>query len=128
MPQMARSWLSNCTYLIDDMVTVEGLNIYGSPWQPTFFDWAFNLDRGAPLKEKWDLIPSTGVDILVTHGPPMGILDKVYDGERVGCEELAKAVKERIKPRLHVFGHIHEEAGRLDQDGIIYVNAATCTL
>jgi Icc-related predicted phosphoesterase len=70
---------------------------------------AFNLDRGAPIKEKWDLIPSNGlVDVLVTHGPPYGILDVTYENLTVGCEELAIAVKDRIKPRLHVFGHIHE--------------------
>jgi predicted phosphohydrolase len=62
-PTLARSMLTNVTYLEDSGVTIEGLRFWGSPWQPRFFDWAFNLERGAPLTEKWNLIP-TGVDVL----------------------------------------------------------------
>ncbi len=77
-------------YLQDSSVEIEGLKIYGSPWQPRFFDWAFNLNRGAELAEKWKLIPDD-TDILITHGPPNGILDEVprkYFVENTGCEEL----------------------------------------
>ena len=64
------------------------LVIYGSPWQPEFHNWAFNLPRGEKIKEKWDLIPND-VDILITHGPPFSKLDYVpYNNINVGCEEL----------------------------------------
>src|SRR5271156_4214435 len=61
-------------YLQDSAVEVMGLKFYGSPWQPFFYDWAFNVTRGQ-LHKYWDLIPS-GLDVLITHGPPKGILDQ----------------------------------------------------
>ena len=73
-PALARGLITNATYLQDELIEALGLRIYFSPWQPRFFDWAFNLDRGAALRAKWDLIPWP-LDVLVTHGPPMGILD-----------------------------------------------------
>lgn len=72
------------------------------------------------------MIPAD-TDVLITHGPPYGIKDYIYDGSNVGCEDLAAAVA-RIKPRLHVFGHIHEDYGQLIKDGTHYVNACNCTL
>jgi len=81
--------------------------IYGSPWQPEFHNWAFNLPRNSEeLKAKWDSIPSN-TDILITHGPPFGYQD-IPGGQsiRVGCEMLRYRVDE-IKPKIHVFGHIH---------------------
>lgn len=122
----SRAWISNATYLQDTRVRIEGLSIYGSPWQPRFYDWAFNLDRGPAIREMWDRIP-VGTDVLITHGPPMGILDRTARGERVGCEELREAVR-RIKPRVHVFGHIHEDHGVHVEDGTTFVNASTCNL
>lgn len=93
-------------YLQDSGCEFEGLKIWGSPWTPTFGDWHFMKDRGAQIKEKWDLIP-IDTDILVTHGPPHGILDTIGPGsEHLGCEELEKVIA-AIQPKLHVFGHIH---------------------
>ncbi len=123
-PAAARALLGHATYLEDSGATIGGLRFWGSPWQPRFFDWAFNLDRGAPLAAKWALIPD-GVDVLVTHGPPHAILDRTLRGEPVGCEELAKALP-RIRPRLHVFGHIHEAHGTLEREGTVFVNASSC--
>jgi Icc-related predicted phosphoesterase len=124
----ARTLLSsNITYLQDSAVEIEGFKIYGSPWQPRFFDWAFNLNRGAELAEKWKLIPND-TDILITHGPPNGILDEVerqYWTENTGCEELRKRV-EIVKPKLHVFGHIHCGYGEKEEFGVKFVNASTC--
>lgn len=110
------------------------ITVYGSPWQPEFMGWAFNLKRGEPLKKKWDLIPA-GVDILMTHGPPHGILDGVgqFDEDvypddasisvrHVGCEELLKALA-RVKPKVHVFGHVHASRGRIERDGTTFINA-----
>lgn len=117
----------NFNYLIDNNFTVEEFNIWGSPWTPEFYDWHFMKERGEELREVWQKIPDD-TDILVTHGPPFGILDKNKMGEPCGCEELTKAV-ERIKPKLHVFGHIHGGYGRMERtwtDGskTIFVNAA----
>lgn len=127
-PEKARALLKHCTYLQDGEVTVEGVRIYGSPWQPWFMDWAFNLRRGAEIKAKWDLIPDD-VQILVTHGPPLGIGDLVVRpagrGERVGCRDLLEAV-ERVKPAYHVFGHIHEGYGITKGSPTTFVNASMC--
>jgi Icc-related predicted phosphoesterase len=122
----ARGWFRHATYLQDEGVTIEGVRFWGSPWQPRFFDWAFNLDRGAPLRAVWARIP-VGVHVLITHGPPFGVLDRTARGEAVGCEELLAAVA-RVRPRLHVFGHIHEAAGRVERDGTTFVNACSCDL
>lgn len=116
-------------YLQDDEIILEGLKIYGSPWQPWFCDWAFNLDRGSALKEKWDMIPQA-LDVLITHGPPLGFLDVLgpdgsQPGVNIGCQDLLEAVK-RLKPRLHVFGHIHEGYGKSQYESIKFANASIC--
>lgn len=111
----------NVIYLQDDFVIVEGIKVYGAPWQPRFFNWAFNLDRGEPLAEKWKMIPDD-TDILVTHGPPFGILDRTKEGLNVGCDDLFNRVLE-VRPKIHVFGHIHEGYGQTNIDGTTYINA-----
>lgn len=98
-------------YLEDSSFTWEGLKIWGSPWQPIFFDWAFNLDE-VSLRRKWDLIPDD-TDILLLHGPPHGYGDGVPERggiRRTGSPSLLKKI-EQVKPRLVVFGHIHEGRG-----------------
>jgi len=123
-----RGILTNAVYLQDEAVYIEGFKIYGSPHSPTFYDWAFNLDRGAPLREKWDLIPND-VDVLVTHGPPWGILDEVANSMKlmnVGCQDLGDAV-DRVKPKVHVFGHIHEGYGTQQEPDTLFVNASINT-
>lgn len=102
-------------YYLEDDLTIfpeteylydKTLTIYGSPWQPEFFNWAFNLPRnGEELRQKWNDIPEN-TDILITHGPPYGILDLTPGGLHVGCELLYDRVKV-IKPKIHIFGHIH---------------------
>lgn len=103
----------------DDMVKV-----WGSPWQPEFYNWAFNLPRqGAELKTVWNMIPSD-VDILVTHGPPHGHLDYVdYAKQNVGCELLRDRI-DLIKPKIHVFGHIHSSYGYKFDGTTHFFNAA----
>lgn len=115
----------NVTYLLDEEIIIENVKLYGSPWQPEFMNWGFNLPRGQALKEKWNLIP-LDTDILITHGPPYEILDYTIRDGPVGCEELYKAVK-RVKPKVHVFGHIHESYGIEKKDGITFVNASMCS-
>jgi Icc-related predicted phosphoesterase len=122
-PGLARSLLPrSITYLQDSAVEIEGLKIFGSPWQPEFQNWAFNLPRGPRLREKWRQIPE-GLDILVTHGPPMGVLDQTPHGEHVGCADLREAV-ERVKPKVHVFGHIHHGHGMERIGTTTFVNAS----
>ncbi len=110
-------------YLMDKMVELNGIKIYGSPWQPRFNDWAFNVDRGAAIAKKWETIPQ-GMDIVMTHGPLYGILDNTYAGLRVGCEELYKKIVE-VKPRYHVCGHVHHSYGTKIMDGTTFVNASS---
>ena len=97
-------------YLMDSGTNIDGLSIYGAPWQPWFHNWAFNLPRdGEQLKRKWEMIPDE-TDILLTHGPPFGVRDQCAGG-LAGCKHLRDEVDNRVKPMLHVFGHIHEGAG-----------------
>lgn len=110
-------------YLQDSFITVEGIKIYGAPWQPRFGNWSFNIDRGIAIKKKWDLIPPD-IDILVTHGPPHCILDNAY-GNNFGCEELRKVV-DTIKPKYHIFGHIHEGYGISEHEYTTFINASIC--
>jgi len=118
--------LTNCIYLEDSMVTVFGINIYGSPWQPYFANWAFNLPRGPPLQQVWAKIPAA-TDILVTHGPPFGHGDTTSDHKVCGDQDLLEMIK-TIRPALHVCGHIHEGYGVTQEGPTVCVNAANNTL
>jgi len=111
------------TYLQDEEVVIDGKKIYGSPWQPRFFDWAFNLDKGESLRKVWAKIPDD-TDVLITHGPPQGILDECRSG-KVGCAELLKRIIE-VKPDWHIFGHIHPTYGYECAHGTTFVNASSC--
>jgi Icc-related predicted phosphoesterase len=121
--------LGRINYLENSSINIDGKNFYGSPVQPWFMDWAFNVQRGAAIKKYWDMIPEAGlVDVLITHGPPMGILDVTapqYGGEHVGCEDLMKQVEISL-PALHVFGHIHGGYGKRTYRGIDFYNASIC--
>lgn len=103
----------------------DNIRIYGSPWQPEFYSWAFNLPKnGIELAGKWEAIPDN-TDILITHGPAFGSLDTVagrqYDN--LGCELLAEKI-ERLKPKIHVCGHIHSGYGYEFKNGTHFFNAA----
>lgn len=126
-PRAAREALGEgLDYLEDSGVAIGGFALWGSPWQPWFHDWAFNLPRGARLAEKWALIP-LGTQVLVTHGPPHGILDRTVSGELAGCRDLADRVR-IVRPALHVFGHIHEGSGTFHDGATTFVNASICDL
>lgn len=109
-------------YLQDSEVIIDGVKFYGSPWQPEFYDWAFNLPRGEKLAEKWSKIPGN-TDILITHGPVYGLLDYAPMGGHVGCEMLYQRVFE-VKPKIHVCGHIHSGYGQKSIDGVEFLNAS----
>jgi Icc-related predicted phosphoesterase len=123
---LARSLLpKGVIYLQDELVEIEGLKVYGSPFQPEFCEWAFNLPRGWPLRKKWEAVPA-GIDILITHGPPMGILDwSSFGNEHAGCADLRQELA-RIKPKIHAFGHIHGAYGIATWANTLFVNASLC--
>jgi Icc-related predicted phosphoesterase len=126
-PMAAKAALTNAIYLEDEAITIDGLKIYGSPWQPEFCCWAFNLPRGEPLKNKWQQIPAD-TNILITHGPAFSMLDQVigrYD--HLGCEDLYNRIGELNNLRLHVCGHIHSGHGVKEHCGVIYANSSICT-
>lgn len=132
------------------------LHVYGSPWSPEFCGWAYNVPRGQASWDTWAKIPgpaaseaaaeeaaaseaaselastssssSSACDILVTHGPPLGRGDLCHDGNRAGCHDLLWHVQERVRPRLHVFGHIHEDHGTSFDGHTLYVNASNVNL
>lgn len=118
----AKSLLNAATYLQDEMVVIDGISIYGSPWQPLFNDYAcdaFALSRGNALDDKWKMIPER-IDILVTHSPPAGIMD--LDGPVAhGCSDLYEAVVTK-QPNLHIFGHIHSNHGSHNNCNTTFIN------
>ncbi len=117
---------SGAHYLDDSGIELEGIKFWGSPVQPFFHNWAFNRMRGPEILKHWKLIPAD-TDVLITHGPPMGILDRIYSGEQVGCQDLLERVRE-IAPRLHAFGHIHEDYGIKEVGETIFINACSVDL
>lgn len=127
-PEMSAQLLAahpGITYLEDSGVEIEGVRFWGSPWQPWFLDWAFNLPRkGEALRETWNRVPMD-TDVLITHGPPHGVLDQVHGGPHLGCEELRIRLAS-VRPRLHIFGHIHDSYGVAKSRRTTYVNACSC--
>lgn len=120
-------------FIDEGLVEVDGLRIWGSAITPWFHNWAWNRFPGDEIQKHWDNIPEN-IDILVTHGPPHGILDGVekfngklceFEIEHCGCPQLLNKVL-NIKPKAHVFGHIHEGSGTYTRDGITFINAAIC--
>lgn len=103
-------------YLEDSGLEFEGLKLWGSPWTPEFCDWHF-MASPEERRKKFALIPDN-TDILITHGPPYGVLDECPSSlgggklRSVGCPHLRERL-EQVKPRLHVFGHIHEGYGQM---------------
>lgn len=102
----------------------DNIHFYGSPWQPEFYNWAFNLPRnGSELMEKWNNIPNN-TDILITHSPAWGYVDQVIGKtEHLGCELLVQRIK-TIKPKIHVCGHIHSGNGYKFDGDTHFINAS----
>ncbi|MES1911444.1 MAG: hypothetical protein MHM6MM_003869 [Cercozoa sp. M6MM] len=134
--------LTDVTLLQDASIEVYGLKIHGSPWQPEFYDWAFNLPPNTErIRVPWRAIPADA-DIVLTHGPVQGLGSLCKGGNHAGCELLLQELAERVRPLLHVCGHIHEDYGAFvlhDQSEVsddtntsavntVFLNASTCTL
>jgi len=126
----AKNILTNCTYLQDSGVEIDGVKFWVSPWVPWFYDWAFmfhewDKQKGGPeAQKKWAEIP-VDTDVLITHGPAYGILDENPRGVLCGCKFLKDRLSE-VKPKIHVFGHIHCSYGKAVCAGTTYINAALC--
>lgn len=129
-PDLARALIrdAGAHYLCDEEAVIAGLRIWGSPITPRFGHWAFNRDRGPDIAAHWEHIPP-GLDILITHGPPHGLGDLTWAGISAGCEDLLDCVRQ-VRPRLHVFGHIHEAHGEYSLPDLPtrFLNVSNCKL
>uniref|UniRef100_A0AC34PU88 Calcineurin-like phosphoesterase domain-containing protein n=2 Tax=Panagrolaimus sp. JU765 TaxID=591449 RepID=A0AC34PU88_9BILA len=124
----AYDMLTNVEYLVDRTIDVYGIKIFGSPWHP-MPGYSFYRSRGQALLHKWNSIPAK-VDVLVTHTPPLGHGDynawNKCDGVLAGCAELLNTVEYRVKPKFHVFGHIHDRHGATTNGHTTFINASIC--
>ena len=119
----AQGVLTNAIYLENSGVIIDGVKFWGSPAQPEFCNWAFNYKRGEDIDRIWGMIPDD-TEVLITHGPPAGIQDWVKPKTAsLGCRDLLHAVI-RVKPKLHVFGHIHGGYGEWRGTTTHFVNAS----
>lgn len=126
-PEVAEALVpKNCIYLNDSSTTIKGVNFYGSPIQPWFGGWAFNRNPGQQIQRHWDMIaPNT--DVLITHGPAYGILDITNIGateEHCGDIQLLRTIHDKVKPKVHICGHIHENNGILQIGKTRFVNGS----
>lgn len=113
---------AHALFLEDALAVVAGLTIYGSPWCPDLSGFAYYATSDQ-LLERWRQIPA-GIDVLITHTPPFGILDLPTSGTvNLGCRHLREELK-RIRPKLHVFGHVHASHGMNKTPDTDYINAA----
>jgi len=108
--------------LIDGAIKIKGIKIFGSPHSVEFGSWWF-MKKDDELEELWKKIPDD-TDILITHGPPFGILDNTINNTITGSKTLLKRINELKNLRYHIFGHIHESYGRVNINGITFMNVS----
>lgn len=116
---------TNIHYLEDEEIVIDGVKFYMYPWTPKFMNWSF-MTKPDEARRICAKIPED-VDVLVTHGPPRNILDRTDIGDSVGCQELADRLVV-VRPRVHIFGHIHEAYGQQENNGIRHFNVSTCDI
>lgn len=108
--------------LLDSGIVLDGVSFWGTPWVPNLVNWAFYGPRDQ-LLNKFSLVPN-GVNVLLSHGPPRGMMDNVRL-QNVGSEEMREMTNE-VKPKIHAFGHIHEGTGmRRMEDGRVFINCSS---
>ena len=123
----ARSVVTAARVLIDEAYEFEGFKIYGTPYTPAFFQWAFMKFRGEEMRHVWNKVP-LDTNILISHGPPRNILDECYQDGRikfVGCDDMLKRIEELKDLKLCMFGHIHPAYGKMFKNGVTYSNGST---
>ena len=114
--------LYNAIYLQDEGIEIAGIKFWGSPFTPFFNNWAF-MENETQLEKRWEQIPED-TDIIITHGPPRGILDwSNYGKEHCGSISLKERI-DVIKLKYSIFGHIHNNYGCYEANGIKYINAS----
>lgn len=132
--QMALEKCPKVHFIDEGLIEIGGFKIWCSAITPYFHNWAWNRYRGDDIKKHWDKIP-LDIDILVTHGPPMGVLDQVerfngpkceWEIENVGCRDLLDKIQQLKQLRVHAFGHIHSGYGVIKAGDITYINASIC--
>ena len=121
-------------FLHNSSVIIDGIHFYGSPATPFFHNWEFNFNRGKDIAAEWAKIPN-GTNVLITHGPPYGILDstinrysafgEIEEVQHVGCEDLLARIKQLPHLKTHIFGHVHLN-GQVEKYGIKFANASIC--
>lgn len=127
-PERARECFNNkpgIHLLIHQAIELHGIKIFGSPWTPEFCNWAYNY-YWYEAKVIWDKIPQN-TQILMTHGPPEFILDEVREYMKIkycGCPELARKIVTTPSIQFHLFGHIHEGHGKVEKNGVTYLNSS----
>jgi Icc-related predicted phosphoesterase len=144
-PQLAKQMCKDNGVILlnEEEIIIEGIKFFGSPITPFFCNWAFNR-HSEDIQVHWDIIPDD-VNVLISHGPALGILDAIPDYEsvkigydnhyrpiyakkfiekRAGCPKLLEKIKELKQLKLHIFGHIHEGYGLWNENGIQFVNAS----
>eukprot|EP01084_Bolivina_argentea_P150267 262437_1 len=129
----------NVMYLQDDGIQLYGINFYGTPWTSST-RMGFSASQ-KELRQKWKLIPFD-TDILITHLPPKGVMDtackSTYNFDKKcdicgylhpryghwGNQDLLNEVVNRIKPKAHLFGHVHQCSGFEVRNNILFINSA----
>ena len=124
-PALVRNILqeSGVMYLQDEGIKIKGINFYGSPWTPQFNNWAF-MKEDSQLKHYWRKIPNY-TNVLITHGPAYGILDRVPNVGSVGSMSLEEAIMKK-KPMIHICGHIHSGYGIMESEHTYFYNVSVC--
>ena len=121
-------------YLNGESAVIAGIKVWGSPWTPWFQDWAFNFAQGPQgereAEKHYATVPSD-TQLLITHGPPRGILDRLDShgsdpGAHVGSLALRERVRSLPQLRAHIFGHIHSAHGTSRGGDVLFINAAIC--
>jgi len=133
LPCKSKSVIPEIIYLQDSSVEIDNFKFYGSPWQPWFWDWAFNFPdpqknffkARAHARRVWDAVPKD-INILITHGPPYRILDEAKTAEQVGCPYLLDRINELEQLKLHIFGHVHYSKGIRYLNKKLFVHATIC--
>lgn len=130
-PHKVRKWVEevglpdNVHLLVERGIEIEGYKFYGHPHTPAFFDWAFNYERNSTIaKGIYNRIPED-TDVVITHGPPYGVLDLTYPRyEMVGCEVFLESLGRLKDLKLSCFGHIHESYGVTRFNDVLFSNAS----
>jgi len=122
-PSLAKGVLTNAITLIDSSFDWKGIKFYGTPWQPFFNNWYFNVQDDSKRTELFNKIPDT-TNVLITHCPPYDVLDKNCEGELCGDLMLTRRISSLRALRLHVFGHIHDGAGSKFLEPVTYINSS----